>query len=77
MLATGLAGYVRSLLWFPPAQLDVAVTCPEDTPPVHTDSDLSVLVRKVQFAASRARHFFYDGGQVVHVPASDVTTTLP
>lgn len=76
VLAIGLAGYVRSLLWFPPAQLDVAVTCPADTPPVPTDSDLSVLVWNVQFAASRVHHFFYDGGQVVHVPASDVTATL-
>lgn len=75
-LAIGLAGAVRSLLWFPPAQLDVAVTCPADTPPVPTDSNLSVLVWNVQFAASRAHHFFYDGGQVVYVPASDVTATL-
>jgi uncharacterized membrane protein YbaN (DUF454 family) len=76
VLVIGLAGTVRSLLWFPPAQLDVAVTCPADTPPVPTGSDLSVLVWNVQYAASRAHHFFYDGGQVVHVPASDVTATL-
>ena len=47
VLAIGLAGAVRSLLWFPPAQLDVAVTCPADTPPVPTNSDLSVLVWNV------------------------------
>ncbi|MGC6493381.1 MAG: endonuclease/exonuclease/phosphatase family protein [Myxococcota bacterium] len=76
VLAMGLAGYVRSLLWFPPDQLDVAVTCPADTPPVPTDSELSVLVWNVQFAASRKHHFFYDGGQAVHVPAADVTATL-
>ena len=47
VLAIGLAGTVRSLVWFPPAELDVAVMCPADTPPVPTDSDLSVLVWNV------------------------------
>jgi endonuclease/exonuclease/phosphatase family metal-dependent hydrolase len=38
--------------------------------------ETSVLSWNLQFCASRNHHFFYDGGEVVHVPEEDVMATV-
>ncbi len=44
--------------------------------PVPSGKVLKLLSWNLQFAGSRKHHFFYDGGQAVHVPPSDVEATL-
>ena len=44
--------------------------------PVPVGKTLKLLCWNLQFAGSRKHHFFYDGGQAVQVPVSDVETTL-
>jgi endonuclease/exonuclease/phosphatase family metal-dependent hydrolase len=38
--------------------------------------DIRLVSWNIQFAGSRKHHFFYDGGQAVHVPKKDVEETL-
>ena len=45
---------------------------PEPLPPIARGEPLTVLSWNLQFAGSRRHHFFYDGGQAVHVPPEDV-----
>ena len=44
--------------------------------PVPVAKTLKLICWNLQFAGSRKHHFFYDGGQAVHVPVSDVENTL-
>ena len=44
--------------------------------PAPVGRTLKLLSWNLQFAGSRKHHFFYDGGQAVHVPFSDVEATL-
>ena len=44
--------------------------------PAPSGKILKLLSWNLQFSGSRKHHFFYDGGQAVHVPHSDVETTL-
>ena len=44
--------------------------------PAPSGKVLKLLSWNLQFSGSRKHHFFYDGGQTVHVPHSDVETTL-
>ena len=44
--------------------------------PVPSGKIIKLLSWNLQFAGSRKHHFFYDGGQAVHVPSSDVEATL-
>jgi len=74
LITTGLA--LRGLLYLPGPVEPVAVQCPADTPVARAGQELTVLVWNVQFAGSTRHHFFYDGGQAVHVPAEDVTWSL-
>lgn len=37
---------------------------------------LTVLSWNLQYSAGRSHHFFYDGGDAVHVPAADVEATV-
>lgn len=70
------AAWVYSLLWFPEETEPAPLTCPDDTPLAPKGEPLTVLVWNVQYAGSRKHHFFYDGGQAVHVPEADVLDTL-
>ncbi|MDG1480620.1 MAG: endonuclease/exonuclease/phosphatase family protein [Myxococcota bacterium] len=49
---------------------------PEALPPIVRGEPLTVLSWNLQFAGSRQHHFFYDGGQAVHVPPEDVEETV-
>lgn len=40
------------------------------------NKSLTLISWNLQFAGSRKHHFFYDGGKAVHVPSSDVQSTL-
>ena len=44
--------------------------------PAPSGKPLRLLSWNLQFAGSRKHHFFYDGGQAVHVPDRDVENTL-
>lgn len=65
-----------SLLAAPPPRAALPVRRRGTAPLVEGGQDLSVLVWNVQFAASRERVFFYDGGDAVDVPAAVVRRTL-
>ncbi len=74
--AVGLGAWVNSLIWTPDPEMDVPVVCAPDTPTMPHDRPIKVLVWNVQYAGSRRYHFFYDGGEAVHVTADDVEDTL-
>lgn len=75
LLVGGL--YVRfGLLWFPPDVGPGELVCPAEAPALQPGQRLRVLVWNIQYGASRKHHFFYDGGDAVHVPAADVEATL-
>lgn len=67
--------WVRSLLWEPAPVEELAIECRGAPPRLHDGQRLTVLVWNLQFAGSRKHHFFYDGGQAVHVPDADVQAT--
>lgn len=50
--------------------------CAADAPLLPRGTPVKVLVWNVQYAGSRKHHFFYDGGEAVHVPEQDVRDTL-
>ncbi len=75
-LAGAFALWVRSLLWFPDDVTPAERVCPADAPAAPTDRPLRVLVWNLQYAGSRNHHFFYDGGEAVHVPPADVARSL-
>jgi endonuclease/exonuclease/phosphatase family metal-dependent hydrolase len=64
------------LLWFPADIEPVPLSCTQDAQPAPRGTALKVMVWNVQFGAGRKHHFFYDGGEAVFVPASDVEDTL-
>lgn len=74
--AVGGAAWVRSLIWNPPDRLDADITCAADAPELPRGRPLTALVWNVQYAGSRKHHFFYDGGDAVHVPREDVDAML-
>jgi len=72
----GGLGLVRALWYTPPPVADVKIQDGDDADVVQPHSTLRVLVWNVQFCATRAHHFFYDGGEAVHVPREDVDAAL-
>lgn len=60
----------------PDAVEKVSVQNMRPNEPVPLGKTLKLLCWNLQFAGSRKHHFFYDGGQAVHVPVSDVEATL-
>lgn len=71
-----LALWVQSIRYEPDDVMDAELHCTADAPAAPADGELTVLVWNVQYAGSRKHNFFYDGGQAVSVPASDVEDTL-
>jgi len=70
--AASLAGAFHTPAPVEPAPLH----CAPDTPSAQVNAPLRVLVWNIQYGASTKHHFFYDGGEAVRVPASDVDWTL-
>lgn len=60
----------------PPAQLEVETRCAADAPPLSSGQEFTVTSWNLQFGAGRAQHFFYDGGDAVQVPATEVSETI-
>ena len=60
----------------PPKTMRVDVHNQRPTKALPLNEPLSLLCWNLQFAGSRKHHFFYDGGQAVHVPIRDVEETL-
>ncbi len=54
----------------------VAVACDVDGVGLKAGQPFSVLAWNLQYSASRKHRFFYDGGDVVHVPQADVDATV-
>ena len=75
---TGLAAALglRSLVYLPPDVAAVPVTCAPDAPALPSGAPIKVLVWNIQYSAGRSHHFFYDGGEAVHVSRDDVRSTL-
>jgi endonuclease/exonuclease/phosphatase family metal-dependent hydrolase len=74
--SAGAAGWVRSLLWFPDDIETIEVTCEARAERLTRGKVLKVLVWNVQYSGSRNYHFFYDGGQDVHVTRGHVVETM-
>ena len=70
------AAAVRGSLYLPGPVEPAVVHCAADVPRARAGQDLNVLVWNVQFAGSTKHHFFYDGGQAVHVSEADVAWSL-
>ncbi len=66
----------RSMLWTPDEEEPVDVQCAASAPAWDGSEPLKVVVWNIQYAGSRKHHFFYDGGEAVQVPPSDVADTL-
>lgn len=64
-------------LEFNPASVEkVSVQNMRPTQPIPAGQSLKLISWNLQFSGSRKHNFFYDGGQAVHVPLSDVQETL-
>jgi endonuclease/exonuclease/phosphatase family metal-dependent hydrolase len=50
--------------------------CEEGTQPLRAGQPFTVMSWNVQYGASRKHQFFYDGGDAVHVPRTDVDETV-
>ena len=72
----GAAAWLRNGMWFPAETEAITVTSPTEAPVLARGTRLRVLSWNIQYAGSREHHFFYDGGEAVHVPLDDVQTTL-
>lgn len=73
--AAGLL-WVRSLFWEPADTEPVETFCSPAARELAPGEPFTVLVWNVQYAGSRKHHFFYDGGEAVHVPEADVREML-
>lgn len=60
----------------PPPTMRVDVHNQRPSQALPLNESLTLLCWNLQFAGSRKHHFFYDGGQAVHVPKEDVLHTL-
>lgn len=54
----------------------VAVECQGEGAGLKVGQEFTFFSWNTQYAASRKHHFFYDGGQAVHVPPEDVAATM-
>jgi len=72
----GGLGMLRALWYTPPPVTSVKVEGNTDAPALKPGDTLRVLVWNVQFCGTRRHHFFYDGGDAVHVTREDVDTVL-
>ncbi len=60
-----------------PGDTEPAVAdCSGEEAALQAGDQFTVLVWNLQYSASRKHQFFYDGGDAVHVPESDVRETL-
>lgn len=78
LLGLGLTSVavIQGLFQVPAPIEKVHVSCDPAAPVARAGQPLKLLVWNVQFGASTKHHFFYDDGDVVHVPAEDVVWTL-
>ncbi len=67
---------IRGWVWRPPPELVVPVERRGDAPHIGSGTSLSVLVWNLQYCGSRNYHFFYDGGDDVHVTPEHVQQTV-
>jgi len=62
---------------FSPAPLEeLTAQCDDAKSDLNVDSEFTVVSWNLQYAAGRKQHFFYDGGEAVSVPESEVSETL-
>ncbi len=62
--------------FFPPPVTRVPIQGPREASLAWSGESLRIMVWNVQYCASRRHHFFYDGGDAVHVPPEDVLSTV-
>lgn len=67
---------IRGWVWCPPAELVVPVQRTGEAPHLEPGGSLTALVWNLQYCGSRNYHFFYDGGDDVHVAAAHVQQAL-
>lgn len=67
---------IRGATFHPPWIQDLRVEGSDSAPTLVPGAPLTVLVWNLQYGASRKHHFFYDGGDAVSVPESDVRETV-
>lgn len=67
---------LRAAFGIGPDVQQVPVGADGDAAVLASSQILDVLSWNVQYCASRKHHFFYDGGDAVHVPAGDVAETV-
>lgn len=73
----GCMGLTAGLSGFSPAPVEpVSVQCNPAAPILPRGKKVRALVWNVQFSAGRGHHFFYDGGDAVSVPETEVRQTL-
>ena len=72
----GLAAFGLATEYTPAPVEDVAVECSGQPVSIRAGDELSAISWNIQFSAGRKHKFFYEGGDVSHVPESDVTATL-
>ncbi|MCO4748123.1 MAG: endonuclease/exonuclease/phosphatase family protein [Proteobacteria bacterium] len=72
----GLLTAGRLAFFLPPDTLEVAVQASGTPVPLRPGDTVRILIWNVQYGAGRDRHFFYDGGEDVHVPPDEVERTL-
>ncbi len=71
-----VAGLFRGQTYHPADRQEIAVEGSGEASVLAPGTSLKVLVWNVQFCGTRKHHFFYDGGDTVHVPAEDVHEAL-
>ncbi|MCB9743729.1 MAG: endonuclease/exonuclease/phosphatase family protein [Alphaproteobacteria bacterium] len=69
-------GLIRWAEYTPAPEEDVAVDCTGQAATLAPGQTFKVVSWNIQFSGGRARHFFYDGGEDVQVPAQEVQDTL-
>lgn len=72
----GLVGAVLATEHRPAPVETVEVACQGDAAGLTAGQPFTVLSWNLQYGASRKHHFFYDGGEAVHVPPEDVAWTI-
>lgn len=76
LLVGGLVAWALSTEYRPDAVQVVPVDCVGEGEGLRVQQPFTVLSWNLQYGASRKHRFFYDGGDVVHVPPDDVTATV-
>jgi len=76
VLVGGLVAFVFATEFAPDPQQSVRVEGAGDGEGIEVGKPFKLISWNLQYGASRKHQFFYDGGDVVHVPPADVTETV-